>query len=338
MNQTCKAEGSPAMTKVNDAKKRADKIAADKIAADNLPSQPTVTSGAPSAPVTSGAPSAPVTSGAPSSPVTSGAPSAPVTSGAPSSPVTSGAPSAPVTSGTPSAPVTSGAPSSPPSQEDTKVDESIRAASLRYAQDTAKQGEEWINIAQAVKSSRDLHDSILKRLLASSMDQHKVFMTVAYLRHLMSRQNADFSAGIRTIDDEYDSTTFTDAQMAMLRDHLSDVYMIDSNAQIERMFVFKYIKYVNLMNKCRLVANKTSNNNMCIIIDQLTKVTFSADGKVCAPLAHTGKVYAMHVLSLLQKHWLIVLAVCLIVPAYAPVVVAMVKRVIALCVVVKQIE
>lgn len=58
------------------------------------------------------------------------------------------------------------------------------------------------------------------------------------------------------------------------------------------------MKYINLMNKCSLVLNKTSNYNMSVIIDHLSKVTL--------PLFHEGKIYCVYLLQLLRKHWMIV--------------------------------
>lgn len=47
--------------------------------------------------------------------------------------------------------------------------------------------------------------------------------------------------------------------------------MTDENVDAEHRIAFKYNKNVNMMNKCSLVANKTSNRNMCVIIDQLSR-------------------------------------------------------------------
>lgn len=108
--------------------------------------------------------------------------------------------------------------------------------SMLYAQDTSFQCAALINIAQAVKSSTDLHDCILKHLPDSNLDQHKVFMTIEYLKDMMSRQNVEYSSEKRKIDDEFDSFTFTDAQNTMLNDYLPNLYMNNDNSDIEHKF------------------------------------------------------------------------------------------------------
>jgi hypothetical protein len=134
-----------------------------------------------------------------------------------------------------------------------KSESSSHLASARYAQETAKQSEDWFSIAQGCKSLSDVKEAITNHLLESNLDQHQVRMTIEYLSDLMTKQKAEYEAGLIKIDDEFNKWTFTASQKDLLRCYLPSVYMSDMNAEAERKFG---VKYINLTYKCQLGTNK----------------------------------------------------------------------------------
>jgi hypothetical protein len=207
---------------------------------------------------------------------------------------------------------------------------SIVLPSVRYAHETAKLSDQCIQIAQGSKSASDLKDAINLHLITSNLDQHQVFMIVEYLNDLMTKQTIEYQTGLSKIDDEFNKWTFTDTQKNLLTTYLTSIYMSDVNAEAERKFGVKYNKYINLMSKCPLVANKSTSANMCSIIDELRSVSFHTNGKVSAPLMHVSKYYVLYFIDVFREHWLLILALCLILPAYVPVLLTLIKQAIGL--------
>jgi hypothetical protein len=87
-----------------------------------------------------------------------------------------------------------------------KSESSSHLASARYAQETAKQSEDWFSIAQGCKSLSDVKEAITNHLLESNLDQHQVRMTIEYLSDLMTKQKAEYEAGLIKIDDEFNKS------------------------------------------------------------------------------------------------------------------------------------
>lgn len=205
------------------------------------------------------------------------------------------------------------------------TDKVTAMASVRFANATAKESIDWINIARSATTPDNLLAWVDKRILQGDLDHHTIVMLVSFLCDLMARQNAQYTAEKRKIDDEFNGDTFTDAQNVMLTDYLSGLYMTDYHSDHERRFALKFRKYVDLMNRCSLVANKASNFNMHLIIRHLNNVAFSADGRVAKPLYYTVQLHLLTFYQWFIRHWIVIVIVALVVPAYLPKVLALLQ-------------